>query len=90
MLDGGRALDVRNLRDVARTFAAALGIASQLRQRKPGDRRDWIELQNLLGGGSLPPVDEPGDRDDYGLARQRFASWLERCFNSCGIGHEIR
>jgi len=90
MLDEGRALDVRSLRDAARTFGSALDIASQLRQRKPGDRRDWVELQNLLGGGSLPPVQDPDDRDDYALARQRFADWLERCFNSCGIGHEIR
>jgi len=66
MLDGGRALDVRDLRGVARTFAAALRIASQLRRRKLGDR------------------------EDYNLARQRFARWLERCFHSCGIAHEIR
>ncbi len=90
MLDGGRAVDVRAVRDVARTFGAALRLASQLARRKPGDRADWVELQNLLGSGSLPAVQVPGDRADYRLQQERYAQWLERCFEQCRIGHEIR
>ncbi|MEP6761907.1 MAG: hypothetical protein ABJA93_11160 [Sporichthyaceae bacterium] len=71
MLDGGKALSVRSIRDATRSFDAALRIASSLRKRKPGNPTDWIEMQNFLGGGSTGRLTDPEDRDDYNIRRQQ-------------------
>jgi len=94
-LEDGRAVNVRDVRDAARAFAAAHRIAGRLQLRPrgagPEDRALWMELQNLLGGGvGLTMLQEPEDVSDYGLQRERFAHWLEVCLERVGVGFEVR
>lgn len=92
-LEDGHAINVRDVRDAARTFDAAHRIAGRLQHRRavPGDRADWMDLQNLLGGGvGLTMLQEPDDVADYGLQRDRLARWLEACLERVGVGFEVR
>ena len=77
--DGG--LSVRGLRRAARAIAAARRVGAALVTRRPGSRKDWMDMQGTGLGGW---VVEPDDWDDWKLGRERFSRWLTKLLQETG------